>query len=111
VSDADPRGAVPDDEDQPGTGLASERTELAWTRSSIAFFALGIAVLKVRPAIGIPITAIGVVIWLVGRLPRARRATWLASRRELLVTVAVTTLALAALVLTIIGPASHGLRR
>lgn len=111
MSDADPRGAVPDGRDKPGPGLASERTQLAWTRSSIAFFALGIAVLKVRPAIGIPITAIGVAIWLVGRLPRTRRATWLAARRELLVTVAVTALALAALVLTIIGPSSHGLRR
>ncbi len=101
---------MPDDDEVPEPGLARERTELAWTRSAIAFFALGIAVLKIRPAVGIPVIAIGVVIWLVGRLPRTRHPAWMASRRELAVTVAVTTLALVALVLTLAGPSSHGLR-
>jgi len=110
VTDADPPAGVPDDEDDADPGLAGERTELAWTRSSIAFFALGIAVLKVRPAVGIPVTAIGVVIWLVGRLPRTGHPAWMATRRELVVTVAVATLALVALVLTLAGPSSHGLR-
>jgi uncharacterized membrane protein YidH (DUF202 family) len=109
VSDADPPAAIPDDEvTEPG--LARERTELAWTRSSIAFFALGIAVLKIRPAVGIPVMAIGVVIWLVARLPRTGHPAWMASRRELMVTVAVTTLALVAVVLTLAVPSSHGLR-
>jgi uncharacterized membrane protein YidH (DUF202 family) len=110
VSDADRPAAIPDDDEAPEPGLARERTQLAWTRSAIAFFALGIAVLKIRPAVGVPVMALGVVIWLVGRLPRTGRPAWMASRRELVVTVAVTTLALVALVLTLASPSPHGLR-
>lgn len=91
-------------------GLAQERTDLAWTRNSIAFLALGIAILKARPAVGIPVLAIGVVVWLVGRLLRAGGRRPMASRRVLLVTLAVTSLAVVALVLTLAGPSSHGVR-
>lgn len=94
----------------PELGLARERTNLAWTRNSIAFLALGIAILKFRPAAGIPVLAIGVVVWLVGRRSRAGGREPMASRRVLLVTVAVNSLAVVALVLTLAAPSSHGLR-
>ena len=89
-------------------GLARERTELAWTRSSIAFAAVGAAILKFRPAVGAPILFFSLVIWSVGRVRRDEAGT--AARRVLLVTIAVTLLAVVALVLAIVGHNSHGIR-
>ena len=89
-------------------GLATERTELAWTRSSISFAALGVAILKFRPAAGIPILVFSVLVWSVGHLRRDEAGT--ASRRVLLVTIAVILLALVALLLTILGHDDQGLR-
>ena len=96
--------------DERDVGLARERTDLAWIRSSIAFFALGVAILKFRPTAGILILAIAVVLWLLGRAMHGT-SQWPASRRTLFVTVAVTALALVSLVLTLAGTSSHGLHR
>jgi uncharacterized membrane protein YidH (DUF202 family) len=99
------------DGDEPRTtdpGLARERTELAWTRSTISFAALGVLILRFRPAIGVPILAFSAIVWWAGRLPR--RPGGSAPRRLLLVTLAVTALALAALVFTLIGQDSKGLQ-
>ena len=60
--------------------------------------------------VGIPVLAIGLVVWLVGRLPRTGGREPMASRRVLLVTVAVNSLAVVALVLTLAGPSSRGMR-
>lgn len=101
---------VPDYDEITDPKLAGKRTELAWIRNSIAFFALGVAIVRFRPAVGVPVLAIGSVIWLVGRLSRAGRPAWIASRRELVVTATVTMLAIVALVLTLASPASRGVR-
>jgi uncharacterized membrane protein YidH (DUF202 family) len=107
----EPRAAEPaDDEEEAQPGLASERTDLAWTRSAIALFALGAAILRIRPVVGIPVMALGVLIWLVGYISPRRKRAILASRRTLLVTIAVTSLAVIAAVLTLVGPPSRGLR-
>src|SRR5579859_1773112 len=98
MSDGRGEGAPADDYDDDDPGLARERTDLAWTRSAIAFFGLGVAVLKLQPAAGIPILAIAGVIWLLGRGMRISDPR-IASRRVLLVTVAVSALALVCLVL------------
>ena len=90
--------------------LARERTELAWTRSSIAFFGVGAALLKFRPVSAILVLALGVAVWLIGHLPpRPGTAGSLGSRRVLAVSVAVTGLAVVALVLTLTA-SSRGLR-
>jgi uncharacterized membrane protein YidH (DUF202 family) len=90
--------------------LARERTELAWTRSSIAFLGVGAALLKFRPVVAVVVLAIGVAVWMVGRIPPGPGPVGtLGSRRVLAVTVAVTTLALIALGLTLTG-SSRGLR-
>jgi len=99
----------PPDIEEADPGAARERTELAWTRSAISFAALGAVVAKFRPAIGAPILLFSAAVWLIGRLPRDEPGA--ASRRVLLVTIAVTTLALVALVLTLLGQDSRGLRR
>jgi uncharacterized membrane protein YidH (DUF202 family) len=106
-------GAPPDLRDDPedaDPGLAGERTVMAWTRTSLAFAAVGIAIVKARPLVGLPILTIAVLVWLLGHL--AGRPGWPGTRpaRALLVTVAITSLALAALVITLIGPPGHGIR-
>ncbi len=109
-SDGGPPDEVAEDLEDADPALARERTELAWTRSSIAFFGLGATVLKSRPAIAISIIALGTAVWLVGRIsPRPGPAGALWARRELVVTVAVTGTAVIALVLTYVG-SSRGLR-
>ena len=50
-------------------GLARERTELAWTRTAIAFAALGAAILKYRPVAGLPVLVLSAVVWRLGRCP------------------------------------------
>ncbi len=108
--DGRPPEEVADDLEAADPVFARERTELAWTRSSIAFFGLGATVLKFRPVTAIPIFALGVAVWLVGHVsPRPGPAGALGARRVLVVTVAVTGLALIALVLTYAG-SSRGLR-
>jgi uncharacterized membrane protein YidH (DUF202 family) len=107
--DDEPPAGAPADYEQARPGLARERTELAWTRSAIAFVALGAAILKIRPAIGFPVMGVGVVIWLLHHVS-PRRSGSLASRRTLLVTIAVTSLAAVSVVLTLAGPPSRGLR-
>jgi len=103
-----PPGEPPPDIEEADPGAARARTELAWTRSAISFAALGAVIVKFRPALGVPILAFSAVVWSVGRLPRDEAGT--AARRVLLVTAAVTTLALVALVLTLLGQDSRGLR-
>lgn len=96
----------PDDIDEADPGLARARTEMAWTRSSISFAALGLAIVKFRPAAGVPILFFSAVVWRLGHLPRSGTS----AHRVLLVTVAVVVLALAALLLTLLGHDDQGLR-
>lgn len=106
----EPDAAPPDDIEDADPALARERTDLAWTRSAISFFAVGVAIGKFRPAIGIPVLALGGVVWLVGHGWPARDQAGIASRRVLVVAVAVTCLALIAVVLALTGQSAPGLR-
>jgi uncharacterized membrane protein YidH (DUF202 family) len=94
------------DVEDPDAGLAGERTDLAWTRTAIAFAAVGAAMLKSRPVAGVPVLAFTIVLWEVGRLPRrpARghaRPLWL-----LVIAATVTAIAAAALCISLIGHAA-----
>jgi hydrogenase-4 membrane subunit HyfE len=108
--DSGERRTVPDDDiEDADPVLARERTDLAWTRSAISFLALGIAILKIRPLVGIPLLMFSAVVWLIGRGSPAGYQPGAAARRMLLVTVAVCVLALISLVLAFVGR-SPGLR-
>jgi uncharacterized membrane protein YidH (DUF202 family) len=100
----------PDDIEDADPGLARHRTELAWTRTAISFAALGGVILKNRPYAGIPILALGAVIWQLGRMTRAPGAGRARARHLLLIAVAVTGVSVVALVISLLGPESSGFR-
>lgn len=102
--------APTEDPEDADPGLARERTALAWTRSSLSFAAVGIAIVKTRPAAGIPILALGLAVWLLGRLTRARDGTRAQARRAVLMTVGICVLAATALVVTLAGAGAGGIR-
>ena len=100
--------ALPDDPEDLAPGAAAERTRLAWQRTAIAFGAVGLVMLREEPVAGVLVLAATPLIWVLGRyvssaVPPERR-----SRRLLLVTVAVTGVAVVAVVAALIG---HGLTR
>ena len=83
--------------------FANERTFLAWTRTAISFAALGGVILKSHPYAGILILAVSAVIWQLGRLARAPGQGHARPRHLFLITVAVTGVSLAVLVISFLG--------
>ena len=94
----------PDDIEYADPGLAGERTELAWTRTAIAFAALGAAILRYHPVVGLPVLALSAVVWRLGRLSGTAVAGDVRGRRLLLITVSTVGVSLVALVLSFLGP-------
>jgi uncharacterized membrane protein YidH (DUF202 family) len=95
---------LPEDPEDLSPGSAAERTRLAWERTSIAFGAVGLAMLRGEPVAGLLVLAVTPLIWVLGRYVSAARPG-ARSRRLLLVTVAVTGVAVLAAVAAFIG---HG---
>jgi uncharacterized membrane protein YidH (DUF202 family) len=92
---------VKPESDDPGIVDPADRTRLAWTRTAIAFAAIGAAILRSSLVAGLIVLALSVPIWAAvrstDRIPAARRLP--------LVTVTVLLVATAALVIAFIG---HG---
>ena len=59
---------TPDDIEDRDPGLARARTDLAWTRTSISFAALGAAMLRTSPVAGVLVLATATAVWLLGQL-------------------------------------------
>lgn len=100
----------PDDPEDIDPGLARERTRLSWVRTAIAFAAVGAVLLRKQPVIGVVVLAAAPLISALGHL--ASRETTrpdLLSRRLLLVTVAVTVVALLAIIAALVGHAPASL--
>ncbi len=91
-----------DDIEDMDPGLARARTELAWTRTAISFAAVGCALLRSHPAVGVPILALSPLIWKMGRLPGKRGTGHARTGQIRLITAVVTGVALAALVITLV---------
>jgi len=86
---------------EPSIRDPAERTRLAWTRTAIAFAALGAAMLRSSPLAGGVVLALSVPVWAAAR--RALRPGP-ARRGLLLVSATVVIVALVALVLALLGP-------
>ncbi len=97
MADRDPG---PDMEER-DPGLARERTALARTRTAISVAALGGAMLKTNPLAGILVLAMSMLVWGIGRPLQHERPVPGDERRLLLVTITVTLVSCAALVLTL----------
>ena len=100
--------ALPEDPEDLSPGTAGERTRLAWERTAIAFGAVGLAMLRREPVAGVLVLAATPLIWALGRYVSSAAPPRQRSRRLLLVTVAVTGVAVLAVVAAFIG---HGLTR
>jgi uncharacterized membrane protein YidH (DUF202 family) len=92
---------------EPALADPVDRTRLAWTRTAIAFAALGAALLRSSPLAGGIVLALSVPVW------AAVRRTQLPSRSSrglLLVSATVVVVALAALAVAFLGPGPASFR-
>ena len=85
----------------------AERTRLAWTRTAIAFAALGAALLRSSPLAGSLVLALSVPVWAAARRTRLPSRS---PRGPLLVSATVVIVALVALAITLLGPGPASLR-
>ena len=107
----DPQEGIP--------GLAQERTSLAWTRTAIAFAALGGVVLKANVITGLIILAIAPVIWQLGRVTRGSAPAderlpampVAGATRLFIIAVTIAAVALLCLVVAIFGKSVPGALR
>jgi uncharacterized membrane protein YidH (DUF202 family) len=109
-----------DDPEERDSGLARERTSLSWTRTAIAFAALGGTVLKVNVASGLVILVIAPIIWQLGRVSRGTlprpgggppAMAQVSATRLFLITVSIVGVALLCLVISILGRSAPGALR
>ena len=91
-------------------GLARARTSLAWTRTALSFAAIGGVILKRELAAGFVVLALSCLVWLVGRLAVVPGQVRVRPGRLLVISIAVTGVAIVALMLALLGPQTAGLR-
>jgi uncharacterized membrane protein YidH (DUF202 family) len=91
----DPRRSAREDPDR---GLARERTNMAWTRTAIAFAATGAAILKNHLIAGLVVLGLGVITWAMRLAFPPTIDDQSRPRRLLLVTITVSAVGIVALV-------------
>lgn len=85
--------------DDPGIVDPADRTRLAWSRTAIAFAAIGAAMLKSSPVAGVIVLVLTMPVWAA-----VRSTGGISSARRLrLVTATVLLVATAALVVAFLG--------
>jgi uncharacterized membrane protein YidH (DUF202 family) len=94
--------AEPDD---PDIVDPASRTRLAWSRTAIAFAAIGAAMLKSSPVAGLVVLGLTVPVWATARRTSDRSGAIATVRDLRLVTVTVVLIAAAALAVAFLG---HG---
>ena len=99
------------DPEESDPGLARERTSLSWTRTAIAFAALGGVVLKANVITGLVILALAPLVWNIGRLSRGShggRLPAVGGRRIRLITVLIVAVSVLSLIIAVLGPSVPG---
>jgi len=81
----------------------ANRTRLAWTRTAIAFAAIGGAMLKLSPVAGLVVLVLSLPIWAAAPRSRGTGVVTSSPRRLLVVTGTVVIVALAALAVATFG--------
>ena len=93
-------------------GLARERTRLSWTRTAIAFAALGGVVLKENVITGLIILAVAPLVWRLGRLSvsgsRPDQLPVISATRIWVITVSIVGVSLLSLLVAVLGPSVPG---
>lgn len=94
---------LPADPQHPAVIDPANRTRLAWTRTAVAFLAIGGAMLKSSPVAGFAVLLTSLPVWAVARgADRADRAVP-SPHRLRLITATVVLVAAVALVVAIFG--------
>lgn len=97
--------AHPDDPEDIDPGLARQRTRLAWVRTTIAFAALGGAVLKTNITAGIVVLAMIPLVALTGHLSRHSVPERARPGHLLVTAMVITAVAVGVLILVLLN---HG---
>ena len=97
--------ALPEDLEDLPPGTAAARTRLAWERTAITFGAVGLAMLRDEPVAGLIVLGVTPLIWALAHYVSVTAPPETRSRRLLLVTAAVTGVAVVATVAALLG---HG---
>jgi fumarate reductase subunit D len=97
---------MPADPDEPGVGDPANRTRLSWTRTAIAFAAIGAAMLKSSPIAGVVVIALSLPIWAAAHRVRHTTDGVSAASGLALVAVTVVLVAIAALTVALLGHSS-----
>jgi hypothetical protein len=112
ASDPEPSETAASETEEGDVGRALERTSLSWTRTAIAFAALGGVVLKDNVITGLLILAVVPLTWRVGRLPRSGSPPGglptVGGTRIRVITASVVGVALLSLVIAVLGPSVPG---
>jgi uncharacterized membrane protein YidH (DUF202 family) len=101
---------MPDDDEPPDPGLARERTRLAWTRTAIAFAAVGGVIIRRELLAGLLVLSLFPLIWVLGRYLGPVDQPGSRPVRLLLVTVIVTLVSVVAVVVAVIGAGPGSIR-
>jgi uncharacterized membrane protein YidH (DUF202 family) len=92
-----------DDPEDVDPNQARERTKLAWTRTAIAFAAVGGAVLKTNIIAGAIVLALAPLIWLTGYMARGSDSGRARPSELRLIALAVIAVALVVLMIALTG--------
>jgi uncharacterized membrane protein YidH (DUF202 family) len=110
-----PGSDLGDDPEERDPGLARERTSLAWTRTAIAFAALGGAVLKANVITGLLVLALAAVVWQLGHVTRGTSRNGglpvVGRARLFFIAVSILGVAAACLLIAILGKSVPGALR
>lgn len=100
---------MPSENQEPPVVDPANRTRLAWTRTALAFAAIGGAMVKSSPVAGSVVLVLSLPIWLVTRQRDSAVGVASSQRRLRLVTGTIVIVALAGLAVAIFGHSPDGL--